>query len=44
MIRNQILNLERTSTARLDALNTIKYTLLLDYSVPTYRDDDSFIF
>lgn len=44
MIKNQFINLERTSTIRVDALNTIKYTLLLDYSVPVYKDDSSFIF
>ena len=42
MIKNRIVKLDKDSQERIDAKNTIKYTLLLDYQVPEY-DDDRFI-
>ena len=42
MIKNLVIKLDKNSQERIDAKNTIKYTLLLDYQVPEY-DDDRFI-
>ena len=44
MIENSIIDLCQSSTVRMDARNTIKYTLLLDYSVPSFQDDVSLIY
>ena len=41
MIENNIIDLSQSSTVRMDARNTIKYTLLLDYSAPLFKDDIS---
>lgn len=43
MIRNSVINLSNNSANRLDALNTIRYTLLLDYTPPKYCLDSSYI-
>lgn len=40
MITNTFIPLDKDSPVRNDAINTIKYTLLLDYQVPQYTDDD----
>ena len=40
MITNTYIPLDKDSSVRNDAINTIKYTLLLDYQVPQYTDDD----
>ena len=44
MIENNIIDLSQSSTVRMDARNTIKYTLLLDYSAPLFKDDISLIY
>lgn len=38
MIINRYISLDDTSISKLDALNSIKYTLLLDYNVPDITD------
>lgn len=37
MVTNTHVDLSRTSQIRIDAINTIKYTLLLDYKIPEYN-------
>lgn len=44
MITNNNIDLSKDSAVRQDAINTIRYTLLLDYQIPDYTDDDSFIY
>lgn len=44
MITNHHISLAKDSQIRIDALNTIKYTLLLNYQVPKFKNDDSFIY
>lgn len=41
MIKNQYIDLDNTSLTRLDALNSIKYTLLLDYNIQDIADMDN---
>lgn len=43
MAMNKVINLTSTSPDRLDALNTIRYTLLLDYRVPTWSSGDTYM-
>ena len=43
MIYNQPIDLSRNSEIRKEAINTIKYTFLLDYNPPPYDDDDTII-
>lgn len=43
MAMNKVINLISTSPDRLDALNTIRYTLLLDYHVPTWSSGDTYM-
>lgn len=43
MITNRMIKLDKNSQERIDAKNTIKYTLLLDYKEPEYKDDETFI-
>lgn len=42
-ITNTKIDLSKDSLERQNAINTIKYTLLLKYSVPSYAEDISFI-
>ena len=42
-ITNAVIDLRPDSQIRIDALNTLKYTFWLDYSVPEYTDDDNFV-
>lgn len=39
MITNTHIDLSHNSQTRIDAINSIKYTLLLDYQIPEYNDD-----
>lgn len=43
MISNTHISLDRSSQIRMDALNTIKYTLMLDYKVPVFNSWDRLI-
>lgn len=43
MIKNQFISLDPSSNLRTDALNSIKYTLLLDYKVPDIAIDENLI-
>lgn len=41
MIQNTYIPLNSKSKIRIDASNTIQYTLLLNYNTPTLNDDES---
>lgn len=43
MIINSFIPLNQNSRVRLDALNTLKYTLLFDYCVPELKESEDFI-
>ncbi len=43
MIKNHYIPLDTSSILRNDALNSIKYTLLLNYEVPDITDMDNLI-
>lgn len=43
MAINNVINLASTSPDRIDALNTIRYTLLLDYHVPAWYSGDMYM-
>lgn len=43
MIQNRYIPLDIKSEIRINALNTIRYTLLLDYTVPNLKDESDFI-
>lgn len=42
-MKNTTIALDRNSQIRIDARNTLKYTLLLDYNFPTIQDDAKLI-
>ncbi len=43
MTIKNVINLTSTSPERIDALNTIRYTLLLDYHVPAWHSSDMYM-
>lgn len=43
MVKNDFRDLSKKSIVRIDALNSIKYTLLLNYELPEWTNDDSLI-